>query len=181
MRVGIPCALIADNMAASVMAQGWVDAILVGADRICRNGDTANKIGTLGLAILAHHYAIPFYVCAPESTIDRSLADGAQIPIEQRDSRELTGFTASALIMPNDAVTAQAFDLLTASGSRALTFNAGHQAVIDRKGGAYSLDGWFRTTPPQVEVYNPAFDVTPARLITSIITEKGVYKPDRLL
>jgi methylthioribose-1-phosphate isomerase len=180
MRVGVPCALITDSMAASVMAQGWVDAILVGADRICANGDTANKVGTLALALLAEHYAIPFYVCAPSSTIDRALADGSQVPIEQRDPREVTGFTASGIITPDDAASVQAFDLLTASGSRALTFKDGHEMVIERKGGAYSFDGWFQTTPSQVTVYNPAFDVTPAKLITSIITENGVYKPDKL-
>jgi methylthioribose-1-phosphate isomerase len=180
MCAGVPCALITDSMAASVMAQGWVDAVLVGADRICVNGDTANKIGTLGLALLAHHYAISFYVCAPSSTIDRSLANGSQIPIEQRDPRELAGFTATGLITPDDAATVQALDLLTAEGDRALSFKAGHQMVIGRKGGAYAFDAWLATTPPQVEIYNPAFDVTPARFITAIITENGIHKPDRL-
>jgi methylthioribose-1-phosphate isomerase len=180
MRVGVPCVLIADSMAASVMAQGWVDAVLVGADRICANGDTANKIGTLGLALLARHYAIPFYVCAPTSTIDRTLKDGSLIPIEQRDPRELTGFTASGIITPNDALATQAFDTLTAQGAHDITFKTGHQMTVERKGGAYRFDAWFKTTPPQVQVYNPAFDVTPANLITSIITEHGVYKPDNL-
>jgi methylthioribose-1-phosphate isomerase len=180
MRVGVPCALIADSMAASVMAQGWVDAVLVGADRICANGDTANKIGTLGLALLAQHYAIPFYVCAPSSTIDRTLPDGSQIPIEQRDPRELEGFTASGVIVPNDAASTQAFDLLTSQGEREIAFKAGHRMTLERKGAAYSFDGWFRTTPSQLAVYNPAFDVTPARLITSIITEEGIHNPDRL-
>jgi methylthioribose-1-phosphate isomerase len=177
MCVGVPCALIADNMAASVMAQGWVDAIFVGADRICKNGDTANKIGTLSLALLAKHYAIPFYVCAPESTIDRSLSDGSLIPIEQRDSRELAGFTASGIITPTDAASVQAFDTLTAQGAHQIGFKAGHEMVIERKGGAYSFDAWFCTTPPNVQVYNPAFDVTPGKLISAIITETGVYKP----
>ena len=180
MCAGIPCTLIADDMAASVMAQGWVDAILVGADRICANGDTANKVGTLGLAILAQHFAIPFYVCAPTSTIDRSLADGSQIPIEQRDPRELAGFTATGIITPQDALSTSALDMLTSEGSRELAFKAGHQMIVERKGGAYAFDAWFRTTPPGVDVYNPAFDVTPARLITSIITEQGVYKPGNL-
>lgn len=177
MRAGIPCVLIADSMAASLMAQGEVDAILVGADRICQNGDTANKIGTLGLALAANHYAIPFYVCAPESTIDRSLSGGNKIPIEERDPRELAGFTTSGIITPNDAVSVQAFDALTAQGPYQITFKAGHEMVVDRKGGGYSFDAWFCTTPPQAQFYNPAFDVTPANLITAIITEKGVYKP----
>ncbi|MDR1083155.1 MAG: S-methyl-5-thioribose-1-phosphate isomerase [Coriobacteriales bacterium] len=177
MRAKIPCALISDSTAASVMAQGWVDAVLVGADRICANGDTANKVGTLALALLAHHYAIPFYVCAPSSTIDRSLADGSEVPIEQRDHRELAGFTASGIITPDDAVSTQAFDLLTAEGARALAFKEEHQMVIERKGGAYSFDGWFQSTPSQTQIYNPAFDVTPARLITAIITETGTHKP----
>ena len=180
MCTGIPCTLIADSMVAHVMSHGWIDAVLVGADRICANGDVANKIGTLGLAILADHYAIPFYVCAPSSTMDFSLSDGSQIPIEQRDPRELLGFTTSGVITPQDAQSAQAFDMLTSEGSRALSFKDGHEMDIDRKGGAYSFDAWLRNTPPQVEAYNPAFDVTPARLITSIITENGVYKPNKL-
>lgn len=177
---GVPSALIADSMAATVMAQGWVDAVLVGADRICANGDTANKIGTLGLAVMAKHYAIPFYVCAPESSIDRSLIDGSQIPIEQRDPRELTGFTATGVILPDDATSSAAFDSLTAQGGRDLKFKAGHEMRIERKGGGYSFDAWFATAPPNVEVYNPAFDVTPAKLITSIITEKGIFNPNNL-
>ncbi|MDR0350514.1 MAG: S-methyl-5-thioribose-1-phosphate isomerase [Coriobacteriales bacterium] len=180
MRAGLPCALIADSMAASVMAQGMVDAILVGADRICANGDVANKIGTLGLAVLAKHYAIPFYVCAPSSTIDRGLSDGSAIPIEQRDPRELAGFTASGLIVPEDETTVQALDALSAQGNRVLGFKEGHRVEIGRKGGAYSFDGWFQTTPSHLPIYNPAFDVTPASLITSIVTEEGVHKPDRL-
>ncbi|MCL1847344.1 MAG: S-methyl-5-thioribose-1-phosphate isomerase [Coriobacteriia bacterium] len=180
MCAGIPNTLIADNMAATVMAQGWVDAVLVGADRICANGDTANKVGTLGLAVLAQHFAIPFYVCAPTSTIDRSFADGSQIPIEQRDPRELAGFTASGIITPQGAQEAQALDALTAAGSHDLSFKAGHQMTVERKGGAYALDAWFLTTPPGADIFNPAFDVTPARLITNIITEDGVYNPARL-
>jgi methylthioribose-1-phosphate isomerase len=180
MRVGVPCVMIADSMAASVMAQGWVDAVFVGADRICANGDTANKVGTLGLALMAREYAIPFYVCAPTSTIDFSLKDGSQIPIEQRDPRELLGHTVSGVILPDDQASSNALDLLTADGPRSLGFKAGHQMVVERKGGAYAFDAWFRTTPPNLQVYNPAFDVTPAKLITSIVTEDGIYKPDRL-
>jgi len=180
MCAGLPNTLITDSMAANVMASGWVDAVLVGADCICANGDTANKIGTLGLAVLAQYFAIPFYVCAPFSTIDLSLSDGSKIPIEQRDPRELEGFTSSGVILPGDMVSTKALDMLTLGGSRDINFKSGHQMSVERKGDAYSFDAWFRTTPQQVDVYNPAFDVTPARLITSIVTEQGVYKPDCL-
>src|SRR6267378_247432 len=116
-------------MAAQVMKERKVDLVIVGADRIAANGDTANKIGTYGVALLAHHHGIPFYVAAPSSTFDLSLTDGRAIPIEQRDPREIThGF--------------------------------GRQ-----------------TAPDGVAVYNPAFDVTPARLIRGIITEKGLICP----
>lgn len=88
-RAGLPVTLICDDMAASVMAQGLVDAIIVGADRIAANGDVANKIGTLGVAILARHFGIPFYVAAPASTIDPSMLSGAAIPIEERSDAEV--------------------------------------------------------------------------------------------
>ena len=128
-RRGIPVTLICDNMAAQVMREGKIQMVVVGADRIAANGDTANKIGTYGVAILARAHDIPFYVAAPSSTFDLSIPDGSAIPIEQRDPREIThGF--------------------------------GRQ-----------------TAPDGVEVYNPAFDVTPAELITGIITEKGVIRP----
>lgn len=126
-RVGVPVTLICDNMAASLMAQGAVDAVVVGADRIARNGDVANKIGTYGVAVLAREHGIPFYVAAPTSTLDFSIADGSRIPIEQRDPSEVL---------------------------------------------AHSIDG--------VDVWNPAFDVTPARYIDAIITERGVYPPGEL-
>ena len=126
-RVGVPTTLICDNMAASLMAQGRVDAVIVGADRIARNGDTANKIGTYGVAVLAKEHGIPFYVAAPSSTIDASLADGSGIVIEQRSADE---------VLPNP------------------------------------IEG--------VDVWNPAFDVTPARYISKIITEKGAFPPDKL-
>ena len=126
-RTGVPVTLICDNMAASVMASGWVDAVIVGADRITANGDAANKIGTYGLAVLAKHHGIPFYVVAPSSTLDMSLASGDEIPIEQRAASE---------VLPQ---------------------------VIDG-----------------VDVFNPAFDVTPADLITKIVTEHGVFDPDKL-
>ncbi|MDR3307516.1 MAG: S-methyl-5-thioribose-1-phosphate isomerase, partial [Coriobacteriales bacterium] len=177
MAAGVPCALITDSMAATVMAQGWVDAVLVGADRIAVNGDTANKIGTLSLAILAQHYGIPFYVCAPRSTIDPTLPNGSGILIEQRDPRELEGFNASGVILPGDAHTTQALDLLTSEGERELKLKNGHAMQLTRKGGGYGFDAWLRTTPPQVQAYNPAFDVTPARLITAIITNEGVHYP----
>lgn len=126
---GIDVTLICDNMAAQVMREGRVQMVVVGADRIAANGDTANKIGTYGVAILAAAHGIPFYVAAPSSTFDLALATGDAIPIEQRDSREIThGF--------------------------------GKQ-----------------TAPEGVKVYNPAFDVTPARLIAGIVTEKGLIGP----
>lgn len=127
-QAGVPVTLICDNMAASVMAQGKIDAVVVGADRIAANGDVANKIGTLGVAVLAHHFGIPFYVAAPCSTIDANMATGESIVIEQRD----------------------------------------HSEVLPR-----GLAG--------VDVENPAFDVTPARLATAIITEKGVYAPGHVV
>jgi methylthioribose-1-phosphate isomerase len=126
---GIPVTVICDNMAATVMNQGKVQAVIVGTDRVAANGDVANKIGTLNVAILARHYNLPFYVAAPTSSIDLSLATGAQIPIEQRDSGEISN-------------------------------GLGRQ-----------------TAPDNVSFYNPAFDVTPADLVTAIITEKGVAKP----
>ncbi len=128
-RRGVPVTLICDNMAAQVMKEKKVQMVVVGADRIAANGDAANKIGTYGVAVLAHAHGIPFYVAAPSSTFDLSMADGSLIPIEQRDSREIThGFGSS-------------------------------------------------TAPEGINVYNPAFDVTPAELITGIITEKGVISP----
>ena len=126
---GIPVTVICDNMAAAVMQEGSVAAVLVGTDRVAANGDVANKIGTLGVAILARHFNIPFLVAAPTSSIDLSLATGAQIPIEQRDGREVSEGLGKA------------------------------------------------TAPPDVDIYNPAFDVTPADLVTAIITEHGVVRP----
>lgn len=174
---GVPYTLISDSMAASVMAQGWVDAIFVGADRICANGDTANKIGTMSLAVLAQHFGIPFYVCAPTSTIDPATAAGVDVTIEQRDPRELAGFTATGVILPQDAVQTAAFDMLTKEGPCELTVRNGQQFMLERKGGGYAFDTWLATTPLGVPVYNPAFDVTPAELITAIITEEGISTP----
>jgi methylthioribose-1-phosphate isomerase len=133
MQDGIPVTLITDNMAGALMQQGRIHVCVVGADRITANGDVANKIGTYSVAVLAHAHGIPFYVAAPSSTIDLSMPSGEQIPIEQRDPREVTHVRGKAPIAP---------------------------------------DG--------VEVFNPAFDVTPARLITGIITEKGIFKPGEL-
>ena len=128
-RQGIPVTLITDNMAAWVMKCGRVQAVIVGADRIARNGDVANKIGTYGLAVLAKVHSIPFYVAAPTSSFDFSLPDGTGIPIEERHHEEVFGF------------------------------------------------GGVRTAPPGIDAFNPSFDVTPADLVTAIITEAGVLRP----
>jgi len=130
---GIPSALITDNMAASVMKNGWVDA---------------------------------------------ALGDGSQIEIEERDPREVEGFTVSGFFEPDSADASRAFDLLTKDGPYEVPLTKGHQMVLDRKGGAYSFDAWFKVTPPGVQIYNPAFDVTPAEYITAIITERGVIRPE---
>lgn len=173
---GVPFKLIADNMAASVMRAGLVDAVIVGADRIAANGDVANKIGTYGLAVLAKEHGIPFYVAAPTSTVDLTLATGDEIVIEERDPREVLGVTASGIIEPDSPAAQRAFDMLTENGPYAVPIQKGHQMIIERKGAAYRFDGWFRVAPPNVEVYNPAFDVTPAAYVTAIITERGVVR-----
>lgn len=126
---GVPVTLICDNMAAQVMREGKIQAVIVGADRIAANGDVANKIGTYGLAVLAKAHNIPFYVAAPSSTFDLNLAHGGLIPIEQRSPEEVTCPFGVAI------------------------------------------------APTGVQVYNPAFDVTPAELITAIIYEKGIVSP----
>jgi methylthioribose-1-phosphate isomerase len=128
----IPITLITDNMAAHCMKQGLIHAVVVGADRIAANGDTANKIGTYSVAICAKAHNIPFFVAAPLSTIDFSLVDGSQIPIEERDPSEI--------------------------------YQIGKTLI----------------TPECVNFYNPAFDVTPANLITAIITEFGAVAPGEL-
>lgn len=173
---GVPHKLITDNMAASIMRAGLVDAVIVGADRIAANGDVANKIGTYGLAVLCKEHGIPFYVAAPTSTVDLTLESGDDIVIEERDPREVTGVTVSGIIEPDSASALRAFDMLTDAGAYEVPMKKGHQLVIDRKGGAYKFDGWFRIAPPGVEVYNPAFDVTPAAYVTAIITERGVVR-----
>ncbi len=124
----VPTTLITDNTAAFVMQQCLVNMVIVGADRIAANGDTANKIGTLGVAVCAQEFEIPFYIAAPLSTIDTHTTSGAEIPIEQRNPDEI------------------------------------------RKGFGK------QTAPSHVQVYNPAFDVTPARYIAGIITEKGIIR-----
>lgn len=129
---GIPVTLITDNMAAHCMHQGLIDAVMVGADRIAANGDTANKIGTYSVALLAKAHNIPFFVAAPLSTIDFELPTGDLIPIEERHPSEI-----------------------------------------------YQI-GETMTCPTGVEFYNPGFDVTPAELISAIITEKGAMRPEEL-
>lgn len=131
-KVGVPMTLITDSMAASVMQQGKVDMVLVGADRIAVNGDVANKVGTLSLAVLCAHFGIPFYVAAPSSTVDLSMMGGDGIVIEERDAREVTHI-----------------------GDRSMA-------------------------PTDVEVFNPAFDVTPADLITGVITDKGILTTEEI-
>lgn len=126
---GIPTTVICDSMAAHVMQARKVDAVIVGADRITARGDTANKIGTYGLAVSAKHHGVPFYVAAPSSTFDLTLIRGQEIPIEQRAGEEITK--------------------------------------------PYGIP----LAPEGVDAYNPAFDVTPAELITAIITERGVISP----
>jgi len=125
-REGIPCTLITDSMAGHLMSRGEVDVVVVGADRIAANGDTANKIGTYPLAVLAKRHGIPFYVVAPLSTFDLKISSGKEIPIEERSADEVTGYRD------------------------------------------------VRWAPRGIKVRNPAFDVTPAELITGIVCEKGV-------
>ena len=128
-RDGIDCTLIIDSAAGALMRQHAIDLVIVGADRIAANGDTANKIGTYTLAVLAQEHNLPFYVAAPTSTIDYTLPVGDDIPIEERSSEEVTS------------------------------------------------PGGNRIAPEEVVVMNPAFDVTPHRLIAAIITERGIARP----
>ena len=127
-RLGVPMTLVADTAAASLMASGSVDAVVVGADRIAANGDVANKIGTYQLAVLAHHHRVPFFVVAPVSSIDLETGSGSDIAIEERDPAEVTAPLGT------------------------------------------------RFAPEGTNVINPAFDVTPARLVTAIVTERGVAR-----
>ena len=128
MKDGIQTTVLCDNMSAHLMSKGRIQAVIVGADRIAANGDTANKIGTYGVSILAKEHGIPFYVAAPFNTIDPATADGSAIPIEQRNPREVT-----------------------------------HSNGV-------------QMTPDGVGIENPAFDVTPAKYIAAIITERGVLR-----
>ncbi|HPC36389.1 MAG TPA: S-methyl-5-thioribose-1-phosphate isomerase [Candidatus Marinimicrobia bacterium] len=128
-REKVPFTLISDNMAAFVMASNRIDAVIVGADRIAANGDTANKIGTALLAIAAKHYQVPFYIAAPSSSIDSLTPTGAEIKIEERDGAEVKEINGQAIV------------------------------------------------PISYSAISPAFDITPARLITAIITEKDIYRP----
>ena len=133
-KAGIPYHLICDSMSAGLMAAGKVDRILIGADRIAINGDFANKVGTYTLAVVARHHDVPFYVVAPRTTIDKHCADGASIPIEQRNADEVRGVA-----------------------------------------GSFGSCIW---SPAEAPVYNPAFDVTPAELVTGWILDSGVYDFD---
>ena len=114
-QLGIPCTLVADAMAAALMAGGEVDAVIVGADRIAANGDVANKIGTYGLAVLASHHGIPFYVAAPMSTFDPDTPDGGAIPVERRDGEEVAVVGGRRLAPEGVAVENRAFDVTPAA------------------------------------------------------------------
>jgi len=134
--LGVPYQLITDSMAASLMAKGLVDAVWVGADRIAANGDVANKIGTYSLAVLAKFHGIPFYVAAPQTTLDPDCPNGDAIPIEQRAASEVTGVA-----------------------------------------GSFGAVQW---APEDAQVYNPAFDVTPASLISGWVLDTGVVTPQEV-
>lgn len=125
MQAGIETVVVCDNMAARLMQQGRIQAVFVGADRIAANGDTANKIGTLGVSILARHFGVPFYVAAPSSTFDLSIADGSQIPIEERDGDEIRRLNG-VLIAPAEAgVYNPAFDVTPAAHITAIITERG--------------------------------------------------------
>lgn len=178
MMAGISCALLTDSMAGWLMSREGVDAVIVGADHIAANGDVANKIGTYALAVLAHEHGIPFYVAAPTSTIDLLISTGEEIPIEQRPEEEVTGVSWSATFESPSGDASRALDALTNDGPYEFDFGRGHKLMLARKGGAFQFDGWARIAPINVPVINPAFDVTPAKYITAIITERGVARPD---
>ena len=127
--LGVPCTVIVDGASGLLMRRGEVDAVLVGCDRVAANGDVANKVGTYNLALVARAHGIPFYVCAPGSSIDLTTVDGDAIPIEERDPQEVTTL------------------------------------------------GGQRLAAPGASAWNPAFDITPAHLITALVTEFGVLRP----
>ncbi|MDO6564309.1 S-methyl-5-thioribose-1-phosphate isomerase [Amphritea sp. 1_MG-2023] len=135
-QLDVPHTLVCDNMAALLMAQGKVDMILVGADRIAANGDFANKVGTYSLAVIAHYHQVPFYVVAPYTSVDANCPNGRAIPIEQRNPAEVQGVS-----------------------------------------GSFGEVNW---APDNTPVYNPAFDVTPAKLISGWILDTGVYRPEQI-
>ena len=135
-RLGIPHTLITDSMAALVLRDGRARRVLVGADRVARNGDFANKVGTYGLAVLARAHGVPFHVVAPWSTVDLACPDGAAIPIEERAADEVRGVRGSF--------------------------------------------GAVRWAPADSPVYNPAFDVTPARLVESYVLDRGILRAEEL-
>jgi methylthioribose-1-phosphate isomerase len=114
-RAGIPVTVLADNMAASVMRAGTIDVCIVGADRIAANGDVANKIGTYGVAVLAKHHGIPFYVAAPRSTVDLDCPDGASIPVEQRDQDEVHSIAGVRVTPAGATAENRAFDVTPAA------------------------------------------------------------------
>ena len=122
---GIPGTLIADGMAGTCLARGMVDIAIAGADRIARNGDTANKIGTYSLAVLARHHGVAFYVAAPMSTVDLSLADGTEIPIEERDGDEVRGFRGASVAPPGAPAFNPAFDVTPADLIRGIITERG--------------------------------------------------------
>jgi methylthioribose-1-phosphate isomerase len=153
---GIDATLICDSAAAQVMREGRVQAVITGADRIAANGDTANKIGTYGVATLARAHGIPFYVAAPVTTFDLSITSGVEIPIEQRAAEEVTEFQWRR--PPAGASTDQ-----VGSDQEALASGQCHLVK--------------RIAPEGVDVYNPAFDVTPAALIAGIVTDRGIIAP----
>jgi methylthioribose-1-phosphate isomerase len=128
-RAGVPVTILTDGMAGSLMAAGRVDLCLVGADRVAANGDVANKIGTYGIAVLAKHHGIPFYVAAASSTVDPATPTGGAIDIEQRGADEVRSI-AGTVVAPNEAST-----------------------------------------------YTPAFDITPAALVSAIVTDTGLHRP----
>jgi methylthioribose-1-phosphate isomerase len=130
-RLGVPHTLICDNMSASLMAQGRIQFCVTGADRIAANGDTANKIGTYGVAVLAKHHGVPFHVAAPASTFDLSLPDGRQIPIEERDPAELTDWGTARICPETTPVWNPAFDVTPAALIRSIFTELGEIAPVD--------------------------------------------------